>query len=70
MTHYTTDKYLVDINDDHTIEEGSADHVNQYYFVYFDNFNSKCILHKSEKKIPSLNNNFSVRKNVLILIFY
>ena len=36
MTHYTTDKYCIDIYEDKTFTEGSADNVNQYDFVYFE----------------------------------
>ncbi len=36
MTHYTTDKYRIDIYTDQTFTEGSADNVNQYDFVYLD----------------------------------
>jgi hypothetical protein len=45
MTHYTTDKYRIDIYDDQTFTEGSADNVNVYDFVYFD---------KSEYHFPSV----------------
>jgi hypothetical protein len=36
MTLYTTDKYHIDIYDDQTFIEGSADNINAYDFVYFD----------------------------------
>lgn len=36
MIHYKTDKYRIDIFDDQTYIEGSADNVNYYDFVYFD----------------------------------
>lgn len=45
MTHYTTDKYRIDIYADQTFTEGSADNVNQYDLVYFD---------KSEYVFPSV----------------
>lgn len=45
MTHYTTDKYRIDIYADQTYTEGSADNVNQYDLVYFD---------KSEYVFPSV----------------
>lgn len=45
MTHYTTDKYRIDIYTDQTFKEGSADNVNQYDFVYVD---------KSEYHFPSV----------------
>lgn len=45
MTHYTTDKYRIDIYADQTFTEGSADNVEQYDFVYFD---------KSEYDFPSV----------------
>lgn len=40
-----TDKYRIDIYDDHDFIEGSDDNVNQYDFVYFD---------KSEYHFPSV----------------
>lgn len=36
MTHYTTDKYHIDIYDDPTFTEGAADNTTVYDFVYFD----------------------------------
>lgn len=45
MTQYTTDKYRIDIYDDQTFTEGSADNIIQYDFVYFD---------KSEYHFPSV----------------
>lgn len=45
MTHYTTDKYRIDIYADKTFSEGSVDNVNHYDFVYFD---------KSENHFPSV----------------
>jgi len=45
MTHFTTDKYRIDIYDDQTFTEGSADNVNVYDFVYFD---------KSDYQFPSV----------------
>jgi outer membrane protein assembly factor BamB len=45
MTHYTTEKYRIDIYDDHAFTEGSADNVNQYDFAYFG---------KSEYDFPSV----------------
>ena len=36
MKHYTTDKYRIDIYDEQTFTEGSADNVNEYDLVYFD----------------------------------
>src|SRR5436190_1441480 len=45
MTHYTTDKYQIDIYKEPTFTEGSADNVIQYDFVYFD---------KSEYILPSV----------------
>lgn len=45
MTHYTTDKYRIYIYADKTFTEGSADNVNQYDFVYFEN---------SEYRFPSV----------------
>ena len=45
MTHYTTENYRIEIYDDRTFTEGSADNVTQYDFVYFD---------KSEYHFPSV----------------
>jgi hypothetical protein len=45
MTHYTTDRYRIDIYADQTFTEGLADNVNQYDFVYFN---------KSEYSFPSV----------------
>lgn len=35
MTHYSTEKYRIDIYADQTFKEGSVDNVNQYDLVYF-----------------------------------
>jgi hypothetical protein len=45
MTHYTTDKYRIDIYHDKTFTEGSVDNVTQYDFVYFE---------RSEFEFPSI----------------
>jgi hypothetical protein len=36
MAHYTTGRYRIDVYADETFTAGSADNVNQYDFVYFD----------------------------------
>jgi outer membrane protein assembly factor BamB len=57
MTQYTTEKYRIDIYEDQTFAEGSADNVFQYEFVYFE---------KSEYHFPSVYGIKIFQDNILL----